>query len=579
MRSFSPATRIGTGVLATVVAAVLTAGPASAVYPSEPAPQAWTPDGPVHAVLHAGNRTYVGGTFRQGGGIAALNSSTGALIWSVATDGDVRALALSENGTRLFAGGGFVTVGGATHRRLVALSSSDGAVVGSWRPAANNTVRDLLVDGSRLYVGGKFTAMRGVRERGLGVLDTGSGQRVNAFSAFVDRHVYGLAKSGSNLIVAGRFTRINNTARSSLAAVRLSDGSLTGWSPARVCSTCNTYWDVAVDARNAYIGSSGPGGWFGAYNLSTGARAWPSVHTDGDVQAVTVADDGLVYIGGHFGQYVGSTSNVRSVLAAINSTTGAVERTFTPKVYSTYPGAWALTSSATTLYAAGNFTGVRVNGRNNHEPYLASFRTGPAVPAPSGNVRGSWNFDETSGTVVHDSSSYGNDGTVHGATLGRPGRQGTSLGFDNNAHVLVSSDASLNPGASNFEFSAYVNFTVLPPSGGTYDIVRKGLAATSGGEYKVEIVQSGRARCIAKDSTGRTGRVPGPMASLADGTWHQVGCRRTGSTWSVVVDGVTRSRSVDFGSIGNNRSLSIGSNYGNEDGLPGRIDDVRMTIG
>lgn len=67
---------------------------------------------------------------------------------------------------------------------------------------------------------------------------------------------------------------------------------------------------------------------------------------------------------------------------------------------------------------------------------------------------------------------------------------------------------------------------------------------------------------------------------LGDGTWHQVGCRLTGNTWQVVVDGVVKgSSTVAFGSIGNTKSLSIGSKYGLEDGFPGRIDSVRLDIG
>jgi len=34
----------------------------------------------------------------------------------------------------------------------------------------------------------------------------------------------------------------------------------------------------------------------------------------------------------------------------------------------------------------------------------------------SGNVVGSWHFDEGEGIIAYDSSGYLNDGTIHGAT-------------------------------------------------------------------------------------------------------------------------------------------------------------------
>ena len=62
------------------------------------------------------------------------------------------------------------------------------------------------------------------------------------------------------------------------------------------------------------------------------------------------------------------------MLAAVDRTTGLVDPDFVPKLYGTYPGVWALSSSPTTLYAGGHFTGVRSGGVNNRVPYYAAFR-------------------------------------------------------------------------------------------------------------------------------------------------------------------------------------------------------------
>ncbi|MBA3232882.1 MAG: hypothetical protein H0T17_02890, partial [Propionibacteriales bacterium] len=88
---------------------------------------------------------------------------------------------------------------------------------------------------------------------------------------------------------------------------------------------------------------------------------------------VTVTPDGLVYIGGHFAQFVGTTGNP-TLLAAVDAATGAVDPNFAPRLYTSYPaGVWALATSATMLYAGGDFTGVSSGGVNNHVPYFAAF--------------------------------------------------------------------------------------------------------------------------------------------------------------------------------------------------------------
>lgn len=208
---------------------------------------------------------------------------------------------------------------------------------------------------------------------------------------------------------------------------------------------------------------------------------------------------------------------------------------------------------------------------------------GATTPAASAAGSGSrWNFEETSGTVAMDSSGLANHGTIHAASLGAAGYEGKAFAFSaRNPWVEVPDAASLNPGTRDFSFSAWVNFSTAPGSGETYDIVRKGLSTTSGGEFKLEITPGARPKCLAKDSTRLRGVAKAPTrVNLADGSWHNVGCRLTGSTWQVVVDGtVQRSSTVAFGSISNTKSLSIGSKYGLEDGLPGRIDSVQVNIG
>lgn len=344
--------------------------PASLAYSTAPLPLAWEPDGHVLDSIVRGDRLYLAGTFT--GGIAALDASTGALIWKANADNEVQAVAVSGDGTRVFAGGNFVTVNGQTHRRLVALNASNGSVISTWRPSATGKVTSLVVNAGILYVGGRFGSLNGSHRKGLAAVDAGSGHRVLSFDHYVDKPVESLAIGAGRLIVAGRFTHVDGSARASLASINLSNYSLTSWSPHRVCSSCYTYWDVATDGVNAYVGTSGPGGQLGAFNLNTGQMPWPYVRTDGDVQAVAVGPDGFVYFGGHFAQFVRNRSFPRTQMANINATTGAVG-SFAPRMYRSYPGVLTITATPARLYVGGAFSGVHEGGGNNHEPYLAAF--------------------------------------------------------------------------------------------------------------------------------------------------------------------------------------------------------------
>ena len=209
----------------------------------------------------------------------------------------------------------------------------------------------------------------------------------------------------------------------------------------------------------------------------------------------------------------------------------------------------------------------------------------PAVSAMSAQAAvtpgGLWHFDETSGQVATDTSGAHNDGRLHGGVgLGVAGVTGTAYDFSKEGSwVEVESSPSLNPGGADFSVSAWVNLEVAPVKGKTYDIVRKGTVKSVGGEFKLEIIKNGYARCTARDANRNTVRVNSPRVNLANGHWHQVTCVRSGSSWKIITDGRTRSKTVSLGSVSNAVSMAIGSKYGTEDGTPGRVDEVQVTTG
>jgi hypothetical protein len=149
----------------------------------------WNPstDGVVYAMAASsdGTKIFLGGGFTTVGGqsrgrLAAVTPDTGQLIttWKAnASSNNVRAL-VADSADRLYVGGNFGAIGGRAVPRLAAVSQSTGAVDMSFAPQPNNTVRVLALsrDGSKLYAGGAFTTMGTMTRPGAAELlsDTGA---------------------------------------------------------------------------------------------------------------------------------------------------------------------------------------------------------------------------------------------------------------------------------------------------------------------------------------------------------------------------------------------------------------------
>lgn len=371
-------TSVLAAVATTCAAVVGLALPAQAQYATQPLALGWAPSGTVFASVSGDGVVYVGGRLDGTGGIAAVDASTGDLRWKVATDADVRALTLSPDGSRLYAGGSFRTVAGQSHEHVVAIDVADHAVDPTFQGRVGGQVRDLVARGDRLYLAGRFTSVDGVLQRGLGAMNAVTGARDARFSLNADGDVFGLALTGNRLLVSGAFHHLGGWPRQSLAAVDLGTDRLIPWAPLRLCPYCGQYWDVQTDGKNVYVATSGNAA--GAYRLSSGLPAWKLLRTDGDVQALWLPGDGRVYLGGHFNRkvWVGGrhqTAVAATLVVSVDTATGRVEPDWTPKLFTSYPGVWTFTSTPGALWVGGAFTGAQVEGQNDHAPYLAAYPT------------------------------------------------------------------------------------------------------------------------------------------------------------------------------------------------------------
>ena len=141
--------------------------------------------GMVAAASPDGTRLYVGGDFTTVDGashvrIAAFNTATGALVTTFAPSVNARVKAIAATNTTVYFGGSFTTVNGVARTRLAAVSATNGALL-SWAPTADdNSVAAMVLtpSGKEVIVGGQFTTLNGIAAPGLGALDPVTGATV-----------------------------------------------------------------------------------------------------------------------------------------------------------------------------------------------------------------------------------------------------------------------------------------------------------------------------------------------------------------------------------------------------------------
>src|SRR5215210_5630933 len=109
-----------------------------------------------------------------------------------------------------------------------------------------------------------------------------------------------------------------------------------------------------------------------------------------------------------------------------------------------------------------------------------------ASPAWAVLLKGAdWQMVETSGQML-DASGNNNNGTPKDV-----GQTGSAYVFNGStSYVLVPDSDSLDPKGKDITLRARVKITDTPMDDDSYDIVRKGLAGTPGGDYKMEIMRA-----------------------------------------------------------------------------------------
>ena len=311
----------------------------------------WDPevDSSVYAISVSGlpaGTVYVGGDFLNANTgttpaarsyLAAFNNTDGTVTpWDPEVDSDVDALVIS--GSTVYAGGDFDMVNVVARSNLAAFNGTTGAVT-AWNPDVDGQVTALAVSGSTVYAGGDFnnvnteTSISTVARNYLAAFSSGSGV-AQSWDPEVDSDVYALAISGSTIYAGGDFSNANTAttpvARSYLAAFNNTDGTATAWDPevdsdafALAVSNDNNTIYVGGDFNNVNL-STTPfvRNYLAAFNNTDGTTTAWNPDMNGDVGALAIDSNGIIYAGGAFTTVNGGTP--RSLVAAFDPASSSI---------------------------------------------------------------------------------------------------------------------------------------------------------------------------------------------------------------------------------------------------------------
>ncbi len=287
------------------------------------------------------------------------------------TDGIVYALALSDDGTKVFLGGGFTPVGGVAHGRLAAVEPVNGELLTGWKTATkSNLVRALATTSNRLYVGGSFSRIGGKDINRLaavnqttGVVDTNFAPRPNNTVRAVGVALDG--QGGHKVYAGGPFTTMAGEARPGIAELT-SAGVATAFAPTD--GGVVIALDPVPDDGRVFFSTTNNRTW--AYDPAVSNAPAYRVRTSGDVQAIEATDD-EVYIGGHFSG-LPEAKLERHTLASFHPGDGS-PTTWNPGTTNINFGVWTITAASDSLSIGGDFGRVA----DERHPGFARFLGAP----------------------------------------------------------------------------------------------------------------------------------------------------------------------------------------------------------
>jgi len=323
--------------------------------------------------------------------VAAIDVATGTPVngWRPAVTGDastnpeVRSLAV-KNG-RVYIGGKFANVDGQPRRNLAAVDATSGALGPFSATVGTDTsiVYALAADASRLYVGGTFASVNGATRGNLAALNPTSGALDTTWKPRTNKVVRKLVfdSSGATIFAVGGFNSATGSdrvqeARQSVARFDAATGNLDPWAPAAGAIQTDsgrnnnmTCWTATVTPTRLYLGCGLGPNYTVALRLdngNSGDRVWQVGFVGNPLSSTFSPDGSRLIVGGHFGinpldQPVCGGRLLKG-LVALNPLNGAIDCSWIPtldqKTRPDYDGSWTLLTAGDQVWVGGGFTGV-----------------------------------------------------------------------------------------------------------------------------------------------------------------------------------------------------------------------------
>jgi glucose/arabinose dehydrogenase len=201
--------------------------------------------------------------------------------------------------------------------------------------------------------------------------------------------------------------------------------------------------------------------------------------------------------------------------------------------------------------------------------YTASYRVSTAVPSL---LRAAFGFEEASGPIATDSSTYGHIGTIVGAAW-TTGQIGGALAFDgSDDRATVGANSALDLTATG-TVEAWVRVDTL---GRWHGIVAKGNSNNNAAHnYALEIDPRGMVVCMIGNGSAANG--VHSTTAVSAGQFYHLACTWDGSAVQLYINGEVNSATTPtIVASANSAPLFIGQYGGDVDRMDGVIDEVRI---
>ena len=362
--------------------------------------------------------------------LMSYNLTTGVMkSFAPNLNGQVKAMAVSPDGTKLYVGGSFTKVDGTSRYRLAAFDTATGSRITTWSPpSVNASVNAIVATDTTVYVGGVF-GIAGGQPRGRLAAFSAANGALTGWAPFADATVSAMTLTNDGaIIVGGGFENVNGVSSYGLAKVAQSDGTKLPWNPSAAGHTVanaganSGITSLSTDGNAIYgtgyhFGSGGNlEGTFSADPV-TGTLNWMTNCHGDTYDAAAVA--GAVYTVSHahyctpvggFPQSDPWSINMRRTLAFTTAATGTNSRDEwgyynwenapSPSMLNWFPeleagtftgktqAAWSVSGNQNYVVLGGEFP--RVNGKAQQG--LVRFAKKPIAPAKEGPEYSGANF-------------------------------------------------------------------------------------------------------------------------------------------------------------------------------------------